>query len=575
MGSSLDEVLEALGALLDARAQTPPPRPAGEGNFRCEGCVECSHCRFCIDCVDCDDCTYCERCEGCQSCTHCLDCLRCEKVTHSAWSADCEGSSYLTLCSDCEDCVQCFACVDLEGGEFCILNEKLPRKAYFSRVAALRGALEERIRGGWLPPWAEELRSARADDDEALDEEVDDGSEDLDEPERADEELADEVQGDEARGPDADEQSPAEPVEITVDMGPSAEPPTPKVQHPPWSFDDAPKEPTLPSLTPTDDPPQPAPLPEPPPFQRPSGSTERHTEYSHDDLRDALIGADFDDLVPLEDDSRDRYGWSAQAEDTPSPPNAWPPARSRPLRPIDELDDPVHDARPLFDWPEPDNDLGEARGAPVDDLERRRRETAASPGAVPDYAVPFSSGGSGPLSDVPMERHRGGWRSDEELGHSGRRSDTWDGRDAWERPAAHELVPEPAVGELPDRGAGPEDQTEPDAPVSRGGRPGRRLPSEPVPTVHAAEPGSSPHEEATAAPTPQVLRSGRRPQRPAPPEATHPGMRRGRAPQRPTPPDARQADAPSMRRARRPARGDREEEPTAPHPAGARETVDP
>ena len=139
--SPLDEVLEAFQALLDARRDTPVPSEAGRGNFRCERCVDCSHCRFCTDCTVCEDCTYCEGCDGCTSCTHCKQCYRCKQTTHSTWSSECSESSYLTLCLDCKTCVQCFACVGLQNEEFCILNEKLPRKAYFSRVAALRGAL--------------------------------------------------------------------------------------------------------------------------------------------------------------------------------------------------------------------------------------------------------------------------------------------------------------------------------------------------------------------------------------------------------------------------------------------------
>ena len=168
MSSPLDEVLQALQALMEAQAQTPVPREAGQGNFRCERCEDCSHCRFCNDCNACEDCTYCDDCDGCSGCTHCKDCERCRETTHSRWSSGCSKSSYLTLCLDCEGCVQCFACVGLTGAEFCILNEKLPRKAYFSRVAALRAALEERVTTGWRPPWSE-VEEEEADDEEPVD----------------------------------------------------------------------------------------------------------------------------------------------------------------------------------------------------------------------------------------------------------------------------------------------------------------------------------------------------------------------------------------------------------------------
>lgn len=165
MPSPLDEVLEAFQALLDARRDTPVPTEAGRGNFRCERCDDCSHCRFCIDCTVCEDCTYCEGCDGCTGCTHCKHCSRCKQTTHSLWSSECSESSYLTLCLDCKSCVQCFACVGLQNEEFCVLNEKLPRKAYFSRVAALKGALEERMSAGWRPPWVPELEEPEGADE--------------------------------------------------------------------------------------------------------------------------------------------------------------------------------------------------------------------------------------------------------------------------------------------------------------------------------------------------------------------------------------------------------------------------
>ncbi|MEM6990375.1 MAG: hypothetical protein AAF721_07760 [Myxococcota bacterium] len=155
MSDSLDETLQAFEELMEVQASEPATPAEGEHNFRCEHCVACSNCRFCTECDNCRDCTYCYGCRDSLSLTQSRSCDACEKLSHSDLCADCVSGSYLTLCVDCEDCVQCFGCVGLVGEEFCILNEKLPRKEYFARVKELRAELDLRVRQGWSPPWRE------------------------------------------------------------------------------------------------------------------------------------------------------------------------------------------------------------------------------------------------------------------------------------------------------------------------------------------------------------------------------------------------------------------------------------
>lgn len=149
----LDELLDAMARLLEEQDDSPPVRPAGEGNFRCQRCEGCDACRFCSDCLDCVECTYCDGCVACSGCTQSRNCRDCQSVSHSQLSRACDDSSYLTLCIGCEQCVHCFACVAMQSAEFCILNEKLSRKDYNARIAELRVALERRLATGWRPGW--------------------------------------------------------------------------------------------------------------------------------------------------------------------------------------------------------------------------------------------------------------------------------------------------------------------------------------------------------------------------------------------------------------------------------------
>ncbi len=153
MADALDTLLTEMTRLLEEQADAPTPRGPGEGNFRCQRCEGCNDCRFCTDCTDCIDCTYCDACVACSGCTQSKLCRDCERTSHSQLSRACDDCSYLTLCVGCEQCVHCFGCVALSGAEFCILNEKLSRKEYQTRIAELRVALERRLVAGWRPSW--------------------------------------------------------------------------------------------------------------------------------------------------------------------------------------------------------------------------------------------------------------------------------------------------------------------------------------------------------------------------------------------------------------------------------------
>ena len=138
-----DALLSQFRGLIDAyRAVRDPTRP-GDGNLRCEQCLECNRCRFCVQCVRCDDCSNCEQCEDCVRCTRSRGARRCVGCNYVELSDACEDSQYLVLCLDCSHCDQCFACVGLRGESYCILNQRYSRKEYFQILQGLKKRLEE------------------------------------------------------------------------------------------------------------------------------------------------------------------------------------------------------------------------------------------------------------------------------------------------------------------------------------------------------------------------------------------------------------------------------------------------
>jgi hypothetical protein len=147
---TLDELLAQFRGLLDAHRAGIAPSRAGEGNLRCDGCLDCNRCRFCVQCVRCNDCSNCELCHDCRACTRSRMSRSCVRSGHLEFCEGCEDSQYLVLCVDCTGCTQCFACVGLKNEEFCVLNQRYSRKDYFPAVQALKRRLEEAIAGGSL-----------------------------------------------------------------------------------------------------------------------------------------------------------------------------------------------------------------------------------------------------------------------------------------------------------------------------------------------------------------------------------------------------------------------------------------
>lgn len=150
MHPTLDELLVQFRGLLDAHRAGMAPSRAGDGNLRCDGCLDCNRCRFCVQCVRCNDCSNCELCHDCRACTRSRMSRSCVRSGHLEFCEGCEDSQYLVLCVDCTGCTQCFACVGLKNEEFCVLNQRYSRKDYFPAVQALRRRLEEAIAGGSL-----------------------------------------------------------------------------------------------------------------------------------------------------------------------------------------------------------------------------------------------------------------------------------------------------------------------------------------------------------------------------------------------------------------------------------------
>lgn len=162
MSVTLDELLSQFRGLLHAYRGARDPLHAGEGNLRCEQCLDCQRCRFCVRCVRCEDCGNCEQCEDCVRCTRTRTSRRCVGCNDVELSESCEDSQYLLLCLDCTKCEQCFACVGLRGEAYCVLNKRYSRKDYFQVVQALKKRLEEvgglsaelaaAARGTWVRP---------------------------------------------------------------------------------------------------------------------------------------------------------------------------------------------------------------------------------------------------------------------------------------------------------------------------------------------------------------------------------------------------------------------------------------
>ncbi len=143
MTLSPDELLSQFRGLLDGYRAARDPGRVGDGNLRCDLCLDCKRCRFCVQCLRCDDCSNCEQCEDCVRCTRCRLARGCSACSFVELSDACEDSQYLALCLACVRCEQCLACVGLEGESYCILNQRYSRKEYFVVAQALKKRLEE------------------------------------------------------------------------------------------------------------------------------------------------------------------------------------------------------------------------------------------------------------------------------------------------------------------------------------------------------------------------------------------------------------------------------------------------
>lgn len=412
----------------------------------------------------------------------------------------------------------------------------------------------------------------------------------------------------------ADDDERAGRSDITIDVSDDDGPQLGARGTPPWSFADVRRS----RAAPTE--PEEELIPEPPPFgsgphpvadrpvAREDGSVVSHTADEPTRRREQA-------RRPVEP-PRDRYGWSAQAEGTPVRMGWSVQAEGEPERLSWTSAD---DERDRLRWPEPRPEPRPGRWSGAEGSDRwsrprtepERRPPPKPP--IPEDARPWPPKASPrppkapadapdarpPAPERPQESVRQarppktGWDDPPEL-HRDPHENDFDRRrrETAAIPSAHEVDldnpplaygrdrpfdPEPplqldvwsAYEQLQRSRLGPDEQTEPDAPVARRG-PGRAdlsgaaLASEedssrrpeaprPAPRVETTDTDTSPEGKAA----PRSLGVARRPERPAPPEPRDRGgaMLRGRAPARPTPPlPARQPDAPSLRRARRPAR---------------------
>jgi len=276
---------------------------------------------------------------------------------------------------------------------------------------------------------------------------------------------------------------------------------------------------------------------------------------------------------------RDRYGWSAQAEGTPvslgwtAQPNGEPERERWSDRAEDErLGWAVTDARSSR-WGSPDESssrwsrpeaapertrrhgwdrpMGHRPEPHEHEMDRRRRETAAAPSAR-----------ERPVAGGPPSYDR-----EPQPTPTPRQLDVWSAYDDVQRSRL-----------------GPEERTEPDAPVARRGpvRPdlsGAAMTSDhddEVQAVRRSETRATPRADedgdmpglGSRGPS-RSLNVARRPERPSAPEPRDrtAALVRGRPPARPAAPaPSRQSDAPSLRSARRPARL-RDESPTSEYQA--------
>ena len=105
-----------------------------------KNCYMTFHCSFAEDCyygygikkaTSCVDCHYCHESE---LCFECIDVLGGYDL---AWCQECRNCSSSRFLYDCIGCKNCFLCTGLRNQEYCFLNEKMSRREYQSKIAAI------------------------------------------------------------------------------------------------------------------------------------------------------------------------------------------------------------------------------------------------------------------------------------------------------------------------------------------------------------------------------------------------------------------------------------------------------
>ncbi|MBI5413264.1 hypothetical protein HZA42_02880 [Candidatus Peregrinibacteria bacterium] len=76
------------------------------------------------------------------------DCVDCRKCYDLSFCQDCQACSSSQFLYNCHGCSDCYGCVNLKQAQFHVFNKKLPREAYFARVAAIKA--QRKTSGGLL-----------------------------------------------------------------------------------------------------------------------------------------------------------------------------------------------------------------------------------------------------------------------------------------------------------------------------------------------------------------------------------------------------------------------------------------
>lgn len=72
-----------------------------------------------------------------RECENCYECVDCRMLTSCNYCQDCWHSDHLFYCYDSQGCSECIGCAGLRHAQYCIFNEKFPKKEYMRRKAEL------------------------------------------------------------------------------------------------------------------------------------------------------------------------------------------------------------------------------------------------------------------------------------------------------------------------------------------------------------------------------------------------------------------------------------------------------